>query len=84
MAAESDTDEDAATPDSGAVDECVETLARLQVPAAAGAPPARTALRGNGYRYGNDVVAAAVRRRKSSLSGTSAGDEEAAFEVVKF
>jgi hypothetical protein len=39
---------DAAAPDSGAVDECVATLARLQVPATAGAPAARTALRGNG------------------------------------
>jgi hypothetical protein len=73
---------DAAAPDSGAVDECVATLARLQVPATAGAPAARTALRGNGFRFGNGVVAAAVRQRKSSRSGTSADDEE--FEVVKF
>jgi hypothetical protein len=74
---------DAAVPDSGAVDECVATLAHLQVPATAGAPTARTALRGNGFRFGNDVVAAAVRQRKSSLSGT-ATDDEAAFEAVKF
>jgi hypothetical protein len=80
---ESDEDEDAPAPEaSGAVDECVATLARLQVPTTAGAPTARTALRGNGFRFGNDVVAAAVRQRKSSLSGTSADDEE--FEVVKF
>jgi hypothetical protein len=72
-----------AAPDNVAVDECVATLARLQVPATAGAPTARTALRGNGFRFGNDVVAAAVKQRKSSLSGTSA-DEEEAFEVVKF
>jgi hypothetical protein len=81
---ESDADGDtldAAVPDSGAVDECVATLARLQVPATAGAPTARTALRGNGYRYGNDVVAAAVRLRKE-LSGTGTDDEE--FEAVKF
>jgi cytochrome c oxidase cbb3-type subunit II len=73
VVAESDDDDpqDAAAPDSGAVDQCVATLAGLQVPATAGAPTARTALRGNGFRFGNDIVAAAVRARKSP-SGTAA------------
>ena len=70
-----------AAPDSGAVDGCIATLARLQVPATAGAPAARTALRGNGFRYSNAVVAAAVKRRKGlSAAATDADDEE--FEVV--
>jgi hypothetical protein len=34
---------DVAAPDSGAVDECIATLARLHVPATVGAPSARTA-----------------------------------------
>jgi len=74
-----DADEDA--PDSGAVAECIETLARLQVPTTAGGPTARASLRGNGYRYGNSVIAEAVkRRRKSSLSGTAEDADD--FEVV--
>jgi hypothetical protein len=78
-----DADEDTldtATADSGAVDECVATLARLQVPTTAGAPAARSALRGNGFRFGNAVVAAAVKSRKLSGTATDADDEE--FESV--
>ena len=52
------------------VDECIASLDRLGVAPDAGAPTARTALREGGERYGNDVIAAAVRARKS-LSGTA-------------
>ena len=79
-----DADEDtldAATPDGDAVDECVATLARLQVPTTSGAPAARAALRGNGFRYSNAVVAASVKRRKS-LSGTAGDDEDFAVVVA--
>jgi cytochrome c oxidase cbb3-type subunit 2 len=63
-------DDEAALPgDDGesamtAVDNCVAALERLNVPADAGAPACRTALRDAGFRFGNDVVAAAVRSRK--------------------
>lgn len=73
-------DSDAPAADSDAVAECIGVLERLQVPTRAGAPAARTALRGNGFRYSNAVVAAAVKRRKS-LSGTAADDDEE-FAVV--
>jgi cytochrome c oxidase cbb3-type subunit II len=46
------------------VEECVASLDRLGVAPDAGAPTARTALREGGERYGNDVIAAAVRSRK--------------------
>jgi len=65
--------------DSGAVDECVATLARLYAPATAGAPTARTALRGNGFRYSNAVVAAAVMRRKEPSRTADDGED---FAVV--
>jgi hypothetical protein len=71
----------AATPDSGAVSECVATLARLQVPATAGAPACRTALRGNNYRYSNSVIAESVKRRKG-LSGTATAADDEDFEAV--
>jgi hypothetical protein len=71
-----------AVRDSGAVDECLATLAHLQLPAAAGAPTARTALRDAGHRFGNAVIAHAVKRRKE-LSRT-ADDEEDSFEAVEF
>src|SRR5271166_2428036 len=76
---EDTADTDADPADSDAVDECISTLARLQVPTTAGAPAARTALRGNGFRYSNALVAAAIKRRKS-LSGTAADEEN--FTVV--
>jgi hypothetical protein len=72
-------DTDAGPADSDAVSECVATLDRLSVPTTAGAPACRTALRGNGYRHGNNVVAAAVKRRKG-LSKTDADAED--FETV--
>jgi cytochrome c oxidase cbb3-type subunit II len=87
-----DADEDApadefapAAEESGAVDECLATLAHLDVPATAGAPTARKYLRDAGHRFGNDVIAHAVKRRKSALSALSADDDEAEnFEVVTF
>jgi hypothetical protein len=81
---DTDADEEtlnAAAPDSGAVDECIATLARLQVPTTAGAPACRTALRGNDFRYSNAVISAAVKRRKS-LSRTAADDEDFAVVVA--
>lgn len=83
LEADEDDTPDVAT-DSGAVDECVDALARLQVPATAGAPTARTALRGTGYRCANDVVAHAVKRCKELSSRTATDDEAENFEVVKF
>lgn len=73
-------DTDTGPADTGAVDECIGVLDRLQVPTTAGAPAARTALRGNGFRFGNAVVAAAVKRRK--LSGTATDDDDEEFESV--
>jgi hypothetical protein len=57
------------------VDHCIATLELLQVPATAGAPTARTILRGNDYKYGNNVIAGAVRRRKE-LCGAVPDDED--------
>lgn len=51
------------------IDECARSLDRLGVPADAGAPTARTALREGGESYSNATIALAVRARKS-LSGT--------------
>jgi hypothetical protein len=73
-------DSDAPAADSDAVAECIGVLEQLQVPATVGAPAARTALRGNGFRFGNAVVAAAVKRRKLSRTATDADDEQ--FEAV--
>ena len=54
--------------------ECMAALMRLHVPVKAGSPTARDALRAAGHRFGNDVIAAAVKKRKSRypLSGTAA------------
>lgn len=52
------------------VRECVDALEQLGVPADAGALKARDALRDGAHRFGNDVVAAAVKVRKA-LSGTA-------------
>jgi cytochrome c oxidase cbb3-type subunit II len=46
------------------VAEAVADLDRLGLPAAAGAPRCRAALRENGSQYSNAVIAAAVRVRK--------------------
>jgi hypothetical protein len=66
-------DGDAAAADGevamSAVDNCVAALEGLKVPADRGAPSCRATLREAGFRFGNDVVAAAVRHRKQ-LSGT--------------
>lgn len=60
-------------PNSDLVDECVAALDRFEVPAEAGAPTARKALRAAGEAWGNDTIAAAVRRRKHrALSETVA------------
>lgn len=74
--ADLDADSDTATADSAAVDACIGALRGLQVPAASGAPACRAALRDNGHRYGNAIVAAAVKRRKA-LS-----DDDENFAVV--
>jgi hypothetical protein len=52
------------------VAECVKILDRLYVPVTAGAPAARTALRGNNSKFSNAVIAASVKARK--LSATAA------------
>jgi cytochrome c oxidase cbb3-type subunit II len=55
--------------------DCLKALEMLGVELSAGAPTAREALRAGGYRYGNDIVAAAVKARKEALralSGTAA------------
>jgi hypothetical protein len=75
-------DSDATTPDSDAVGECVATLARLLVPTTAGAPACRTALRGNGFRYSNSVVASAVKRRKGLAGTAEDADDAEDFELV--
>jgi hypothetical protein len=62
--------------------ECVGTLVRLQVPTSAGPPACRTALCGNGFRYSNGVVAAAVKHRKLSRTATDADDEGFAVVVL--
>jgi hypothetical protein len=84
LEADGGADDNASAPEeSGAVDECVAALAHLEVPATAGAPTARTALRDAGHRFGNDVIAHAVKRRKE-LSGTATDDEKDASETVRF
>jgi cytochrome c oxidase cbb3-type subunit II len=70
--------------DAARVAECMAALDRLGVPRDAGAPKARSAVRAAGEKFGNDVVAAAVRQRKFSLSRTAEDDEEESFEVVQF
>jgi hypothetical protein len=47
------------------ITDCIAALDQLDVPTAAGAPKARDALRGAGHRFSNDVIAAAVKARKS-------------------
>jgi hypothetical protein len=47
------------------LDGCIRDLDRLGLPAEAGAPSARKALRDAGLSYGNDIIAAAVRERKT-------------------
>ncbi|BBY35890.1 hypothetical protein MMAN_58060 [Mycobacterium mantenii] len=67
--------DDAAQTESEALQDCLKALEHLGVDLAAGAPTARTALRDAGFRFGNDVVAAAVKARKDAvraLSGTTA------------
>lgn len=54
--------------------DCLKALEHLGVDLAAGAPTARTVLREGGYRYGNDIVASAIKARKDAvraLSGTA-------------
>jgi len=50
------------------VDRCIGDLDRLGLPAGAGAPAARKALRDAGASYGNDTIAAALRERKASAA----------------
>jgi hypothetical protein len=67
-----------------AVENCVRELKLLQVPATAGAPRARTALRDAGHRFGNDVIAHAVKRRKQLSDAAPADDDDVVFETVEF
>ncbi|AJK78650.1 hypothetical protein [Mycobacterium avium] len=64
-----------AGPNTDLVDECIAALDRFDVPADAGAPTARKALRDRGQAWGNETIAAAVRARKARAapSGTPAG-----------
>jgi hypothetical protein len=78
--------EDDETPDAAEVDSAVENviqeLKRLRVPATAGAPAARAALRGSGLRVGNSVVAQAVKKRKQLSDAAPVADDEERFPVV--
>ena len=65
------------------VAELIAKLDTLGVPRGDGAPKVRAALRDAGERYGNGVIAAAIRARKS-LAATTTDDDEDAFEVVQF
>lgn len=51
---------------------CVDAMKRIGLPTDMGARKARTALRGNGYKVRNEVVAAAVKRRKAMCPQPSA------------
>jgi hypothetical protein len=50
---------------------CLKALESLEVDLSAGAPTCRSALRDGGFRYGNDVVAEAVKARKDALRALS-------------
>jgi hypothetical protein len=65
-----------------AVENVITELKRLRVPATAGAPAARTALREAGFRIGNATVAAAVKERKSRSDAAPVADDEERFPVV--
>ncbi len=56
---------DDAKIDPDAVRLCIDALEHLGVPLGAGAPTARHVLRDGGRRFGNDVIAAAVRERRA-------------------
>jgi hypothetical protein len=51
---------------------CVDAMKRIGLPADMGARKARTALRDSGYKVRNEVVAAAVKRRKAMCPHPSA------------
>lgn len=52
------------------VSACLRAIAELELPPDAGAPTVRAALRDAGHRYGNDIVAHAIRARRT-LSRTA-------------
>lgn len=52
------------------VNACIAALDSVGLPLEAGAPTAREALRDAGHRFGNDIVAASLKLRKS-LSRTA-------------
>jgi hypothetical protein len=54
---------------------CLKALERLGVDLAAGAPACRSALRQGGFRYGNDLVAQAVKARKVALEANVEADK---------
>ena len=51
---------------------CVDAMKRIGLPPDMGARKARTALRDSGYKVRNEVVAAAVKRRKATCPHSSA------------
>lgn len=52
-------------PERQRVADCIEAIAGLGLPTETGARKARTALREAGHRFGNDIIASAVRARKA-------------------
>lgn len=60
---------DALTPSQAQrIGECVDALIRLRLPADTGSRKARVGLREQGYRFGNDTIAAAVKARKAAAT----------------
>ena len=53
------------------VTQCIQALSSLGLPADCGAPAAREALRESGAKFGNEIIAAAIKARKAALSGLS-------------
>jgi hypothetical protein len=69
-------------PADETITECVGALARLGVPATAGAPKARSALRDSGHKYSNETVAQAIRQRKAVHARQKGSDDEDFEEIV--
>jgi len=57
--------------DPDRVRDCIQAIAKLDIPTDVGAPKIRAALRTAGHHFGNDVVGAAVKTRKALLSPTA-------------
>lgn len=65
------------TVTGGKIDECCAALDRLDVPRLATRDDAADELRSNGYRFSNDVIGAALKKRRPSPSGPEAGGADA-------